>query len=185
MINCVKSDFISNNPFIILEIWLANNKISVIVTLICHIILISQRKEAFQKLLKPKCKLKKRKNRIQALIFLDKGKKAFMQFLKIQRCLEDYEVIHKGEFKVANSASLSHFQSFFTTTERWKLNCFFKFYLFIYLAAPGLTCSVRALSCGIRDLVPWPGIEPGPPALGAWSLNHWTTREVPKIKFIH
>ena len=29
------------------------------------------------------------------------------------------------------------------------------------------------------DLVPWPGIEPGPPALGAWSLNHCTTREVP------
>ena len=24
-----------------------------------------------------------------------------------------------------------------------------------------------------------PGIEPGPPALGAWSLSHWTTREVP------
>ena len=29
------------------------------------------------------------------------------------------------------------------------------------------------------DLVPWPGIEPRPPALGAWSLNHWTTRKVP------
>ena len=24
-----------------------------------------------------------------------------------------------------------------------------------------------------------PGIKPGLPALGAWSLNHWTTREVP------
>ena len=24
-------------------------------------------------------------------------------------------------------------------------------------------------------------MEPGPPALGAWSLNHWTTREVPRI----
>ena len=29
------------------------------------------------------------------------------------------------------------------------------------------------------DLVPWPGIEPGPPALGGWSLSHWTTRKVP------
>ena len=29
------------------------------------------------------------------------------------------------------------------------------------------------------DLVPQPGMEPGPPALGAWSLSHWTTREVP------
>ena len=25
----------------------------------------------------------------------------------------------------------------------------------------------------------WPGIEHGPPALGAWSLNHWTTKDVP------
>ena len=31
----------------------------------------------------------------------------------------------------------------------------------------------------MRDLVPRPGIEPGPPALGAWGLTHWTTREVP------
>ena len=29
-----------------------------------------------------------------------------------------------------------------------------------------------------RILVPWPGIEPEPPALGMLSLNHWTTREV-------
>ena len=29
------------------------------------------------------------------------------------------------------------------------------------------------------DLVPRPGIEPGHPALGAQSLSHWTTREVP------
>ena len=28
-------------------------------------------------------------------------------------------------------------------------------------------------------LVPQPGIEPVPPALEAWSLNHWTTKEVP------
>ena len=28
------------------------------------------------------------------------------------------------------------------------------------------------------DLVPGPVIEPGPPALGAWCLGHWTTREV-------
>ena len=34
-----------------------------------------------------------------------------------------------------------------------------------------------------RILVPWPGIEPMPPALGAWSLNHWTTREVPFPNF--
>ena len=28
------------------------------------------------------------------------------------------------------------------------------------------------------DLVPWPGIEPGPPALGVQSLSYWTTCEV-------
>ena len=34
------------------------------------------------------------------------------------------------------------------------------------------------------DLVPRPGIEPRPPALGVWSLTHWTTREVPLIDII-
>ena len=30
-----------------------------------------------------------------------------------------------------------------------------------------------------RLLVPWPGIKPMPPALEAWSLNHWTLKKVP------
>ena len=46
-------------------------------------------------------------------------------------------------------------------------------FLFIYLDAPGL-------NCGMWDLVPWPGIKPCPLALGAWSLSHWTTKEVPR-----
>ena len=33
------------------------------------------------------------------------------------------------------------------------------------------------------DLVPWPGIEPGTPALGPGSLSHWTTRQVPPLTF--
>ena len=45
-------------------------------------------------------------------------------------------------------------------------------YLFIHLTA-------SSLSCGMWDLLPCPGIEPWPPALGAWNLSHWTTREVP------
>ena len=52
---------------------------------------------------------------------------------------------------------------------------FFFFFLIIYLfilAMPGL-------NCGLWDLVPWPGIEPGLPALGAQNLSHWTTRETP------
>ena len=42
--------------------------------------------------------------------------------------------------------------------------------LFIYLAAPGL-------SCGMWGLVPWAGIKLWPAGLEAWSLSHWTTRE--------
>ena len=41
-----------------------------------------------------------------------------------------------------------------------------------------ISCSLGTLSCGRWALVPWPGIEPGAPALGAQSLIHWTTREV-------
>ena len=60
-------------------------------------------------------------------------------------------------------------------------------YLFIYLAVPGLSCGTRDLRCRLQDLLVaacmqdlalWSGIEPGPPALGVQSLNHWTTREV-------
>ena len=36
-----------------------------------------------------------------------------------------------------------------------------------------------ALICGIQDLIPFTGMEPGPPALGVMSLSHWTSREVP------
>ena len=56
-------------------------------------------------------------------------------------------------------------------------------YLFIYLAAPGLGCGMWTLSCSRWNLIPWLGIEPRPPALGAWSLSHWTTREVLKLHF--
>ena len=41
------------------------------------------------------------------------------------------------------------------------------------------------MACGIFSCSTWAllvgacGSEPGPPALGAQSLNHWTTREVP------
>ena len=35
-------------------------------------------------------------------------------------------------------------------------------YFCIFLAASGLRCG-----CSVWDLVPWPGMEPGPPELGA------------------
>ena len=43
-------------------------------------------------------------------------------------------------------------------------------FLYIYL----FLSFGRTVSCGI--LLPQPGIDPASPALGAWSLNHWTTR---------
>ena len=52
-------------------------------------------------------------------------------------------------------------------------------FFFFFLAAPGgirdllvaargiWSCSLPTLSCGMWDLVPWPGIEPGPPFIGS------------------
>ena len=34
-----------------------------------------------------------------------------------------------------------------------------------------------------RILVLQPGIEPVPPTVEVWNINHWTTREVPKMFF--
>ena len=43
---------------------------------------------------------------------------------------------------------------------------------------PGIV-ALRIFSCCMWNLVPWPRIKLEPPALGAWSLSHWITREVP------
>ena len=62
---------------------------------------------------------------------------------------------------------------------------FLKRYLFIWLhwvlvAACGIfSWSIRALSCRMWGLVLGLGIQPEPPALGAWSVSRWTTREIP------
>ena len=52
-------------------------------------------------------------------------------------------------------------------------------YVFIYLTALGLGCSMRTLSCSMWALAPWPGIEPGPPALGLQNISHWTMSDNP------
>ena len=49
--------------------------------------------------------------------------------------------------------------------------CFFKKFIWLH----------PDLSCSMWDLVPWPRIEPMLPALGVWSLNHWTTRKSPVL----
>ena len=48
--------------------------------------------------------------------------------------------------------------------------------------AAALLQMLWTLSCGMWDLVPQPGIKPGPPALGAQSFSHWTTKEIPEHK---
>ena len=53
----------------------------------------------------------------------------------------------------------------------------------MYLTVLGLSCSMQTLSGGMWDLVPWPETQFGPPALGAWSFSHWTTRAVPLVQF--
>jgi len=40
------------------------------------------------------------------------------------------------------------------------------------------SCITQVLSSSTWDLVPWPGTEPSPSALGMQSRNRWTTREV-------
>ena len=45
-----------------------------------------------------------------------------------------------------------------------------------------LDCST-VVACG--NLVPWQGIKPEPPVLGAWSLSYWATREILPLGFQH
>ena len=58
------------------------------------------------------------------------------------------------------------------------------FYLFIWLHWVLVTAR-GLLACHMWDLGPWPRIEPGPPALGAQSPSHWTTREVLRINIFN
>lgn len=39
-----------------------------------------------------------------------------------------------------------------------------------------------AAQCGMQ--VPWPGIEPTPPALSEQSPKHWTAKEVPEKEIL-
>ena len=78
---------------------------------------------------------------------------------------------------------------------------YFLIYLLISLAVSGLSlalgifglrCSRQilvaagsSLTCSMWDLLfPDQGSNPGPLHLGAWSLSHWTTREVPYTSYL-
>ena len=60
-------------------------------------------------------------------------------------------------------------------------NCLFIWLCQILVAPCEIFVACGIFSCGMRDLVSRPGIEPGSPAFGAQSLSHWTIREVPQI----
>ena len=79
-----------------------------------------------------------------------------MNLSKLWEIVKDGEALHAAVQEVAKNQTR---QSGWTTAP------------FIYL-------DVLGLSCGTQDLAPWPVIKPWPPELGAWSLSHWTTREV-------
>ena len=59
---------------------------------------------------------------------------------------------------------------------------FAPFHLFIWLHWI-LRAACGIFSCGIWDLAPQPRIQLRPPALGAQSLSHWVTREIPLAPF--
>ena len=71
-----------------------------------------------------------------------------------------------------------------TLKESMVMVTFFNIYLF-YVAVQGVSRGMwdllveacKLLVVAMLALVPWPGIKPRPPALGAWSLNHWTTSD--------
>ena len=71
----------------------------------------------------------------------------------------------------------------------------YKTILFLFWGAVlGFSCSLQDLqsslwhsgcfSCGIWNLVPWPGIKPGLPALGVQNLSLWATRKVLSYSFL-
>ena len=47
--------------------------------------------------------------------------------------------------------------------------------------AESLVAACGIFSRGMRDLSPWPGIEPGSPVLGVQSLSHWPTEDLPSL----
>ena len=69
------------------------------------------------------------------------------------------------QFFFMSSASLQSFPSI----SFYLLKCIFKI---IIIFGHTMWC---------RMLLPWPGIEPVPPALEVQSLKHWTAREVPQV----
>ena len=105
--------------------------------------------------------------------------------------------------KMDHFRTLANIQSHWKNWKPPKINCqapmkqwdLWSVVLFIWLGRV-LVAGRRIISLPIRSLVvawelsfasrgilvPWPGMEPRSPALGVWSLSHWTTGDMP-VKF--
>ena len=76
-----------------------------------------------------------------------------------------------------------HSCSYCTLKQRDEKNRYLYLYIYIYIYLKFFFCFwLCQEACGI--LIPWPGIEPGPSTMKAWSLNQWTARKFLKIYII-
>ena len=134
----------------------------------------------------------------QLLLGGKKEKKSYLKLpIKEKYCKKkniSRNVIGQANSRMCTYTNLSHVNIVY-----WFFLIFLIF-IFIYLSAQVLvrhwgsstfveTCRIflvvacKIFSCSMWDLVPWAGIKPRPPALGVWSLSHWTTREAPVYEF--
>ena len=66
-----------------------------------------------------------------------------------------------------------------------KGSCISFFFLIMYSTVLGLSCDIWDLPSLLRHVrsSSLAKMEPGPPALGVWSLSHWTSRDIPAFWF--
>ena len=116
---------------------------------------------------------------------------------KPRRCWDVKDLVTGEKDGVSGLGFLKHAPSSWQVKAHHLTRSFFFFFFNVYLAGYVLavacrifslcriiSCSMQTPSCSMWDLVPWPGMEPGPPALGVWSLSHGTTWEVPVLTFL-
>ena len=100
-----------------------------------------------------------------------------LQLLSNKHCEAEFE-----EFQAQLNTSIPIYQKVPTADAvhlpyHSGLHCSFFFFFLLLL----LFFWLHSVAC--RIIVPQPGIEPASPAVEAWSLNHWTTREIPVVSF--
>ena len=96
--------------------------------------------------------------------------------LKPSVCLLKEHNLRKKKWFERNSNQLGLYLG--SETGSWNMRLFFflTWYSIQFWLKKNFFFWLYPMAC--RILVPWPGIEPTPPAVEAWSLNHWIAREV-------